>query len=94
MGRILIDEDVVVFAGDDDRSIIGKRNIVALVVFDGALERSQQLSTGTEHCQIEVVVVVCNNHLTMWANTDADWVIRHTLATNDSQWGAVICENL
>jgi len=94
LGWILIDEDVVVLAGYDDRSVIGKRYIVALVVFHGALERSQQLSTGTEHCQIEVVVVVGNNHLTMRADTHADRIIRHTLATNDSQWSAVITEHL
>ena len=85
---------MVVFAGDDDCAVIGERNVVTLIVLHGAFQRSHQLPTCTEHRQVEVVVVVRNNHLTMWTDANADGVIGHTLATNHSQWGAVISKHL
>jgi len=85
---------VVVFARNDDGPVIGKRDIVALVVFHGAFQRSHQLSTRTEHRQIEVVMVVCNDHLAVRTHANADRVISHTLTTDDSQWSAVVREHL
>lgn len=85
---------MIVFACNHDSSVVGKRHVVALVVFDGALQSAHQLATSTEHCQVEVVVIVGNNYLAVRTNTDADRIIGHTLAANDSQWSAVIGEHL
>jgi len=92
--KVLIDEHMVVLASYDDRSIVGERNVVALVVLHGALQRSNQLAARTEHRQVEVVVIVRHNHLAVRTNTDADWVISHTLSANHSQRGTVICKHL
>ena len=85
---------MVVFAGHDHRAVVGKCHVVALVVFHRTLERSHQFAAGTEHRQIEVVVVVGNDHLTVRTDTNANWVVGHSLSTDDSQWSAVVCEHL
>ena len=63
-------------------------------MFDGALQCAHQLAAGTEHSQVEVVVIVCDDYLTVRTNANADRIIGHTLATNDSQWSAIIREYL
>lgn len=92
--EVLVNKDVVVLARNHDRSVVGKRNVVALVVLDGALQRAQQLSAGTEHRQVEVVVIVRHNHLAVWTHADADRIVCYSLASDDSQQSAVIREHL
>jgi len=92
--EILIDEHVVVLAGDHHHAVVGKRHVVALVVLDCALEGAYQLAACAEHRQIEVVVVVGDDHLAVGTNTDPDRVVGHALAADDTEWGAVICKHL
>lgn len=85
---------MVVLASDDHRSVVGKRHVVALVVFDGALQCTHQLPAATEHRQVEVVVIVGYNHLAVRTNADADRVISNTLTADDTQRSAVVRKHL
>jgi len=92
--EVLVDKDVIVFACHHDRPIVSKRDVVALVVFDGALQRTEKLAAGTEHRQVEVVVIVRNYYLAVRTHADANRIVGHTLAANDSQRSAVVREHL
>ena len=77
---ITVDVQTIVLARENDRAVIHERDVEALCVFHLALKGVDQLTLLCEYCQVEVVVVVCDQNVARVVDADTYGVVSDALA--------------
>lgn len=92
--HVTVDVETIIFAGQDDGSIVEESHIEALGMLDLGFERRDQLSILSEDGQVEVVVVVGNQDLASRIDANTDGVVGQTFAANLTQKDTFVAEDL
>jgi len=75
---IAIDVYTEIFTGHDNVTVTSKSHIIAVCMFDATFKSAQQGAISAEHSDIEVVMIVGNNHTARSINSDTNRIIGGT----------------
>lgn len=92
--RALVDEDVVVLAGQHDGAVIGERDAVAARVLPAAFKGRDDAAVGVEHRHIEVGVVVRDDDVPVGTDSDADREVGNAMAADRAFQQTAVAEHL
>lgn len=92
--HVTVDVETIVFACQDDRSVVQKSNIETLGVLDLRFESRDKLPVLSEYGQVEVVVIVGDEDFAGRVDAHANGIIGETFAANLPQEDAFVAKYL
>lgn len=92
--KVAIDIEPIILGGEDYRAVVHEGHIKALCMLHLGLISRHQLAILREESQVEVVVVVSNEHLALAVDAHTNRVVGDALTPNLSQVLTLIVEHL